>query len=1157
MKKVLSWILVFVSLAAACAFPSSFAEEKDGEGLVEIASLSDLEALKDRPDAHAILMNDLTLSEDDWKPIGDSDRPFSGIFDGNGHTVTLDIKFKASGKGVLAGLFGVLTGSVKRLRVTGSVSATIDSGYIGALAAVLTGGGSLFSCRSEAELEVNCRSASAVGGLVGAVLFSGAENDGSILCCRHTGPVSATVSANPSGDSGPLSVGTNGALGGILGFVADNAHAVVAKCVNEGNITVKGGKYNVGGVVGQTCVNSSATGVDLVECANSGDVTVHRIAGERAAGIIGYIKSGNILHCCNTGNIKAYSDDGKTVSRIGYGTHYGIFGYANLGAGNRLTVKNCYNASPDPAEAEIGVLRNPSYGEFENYYMSGREEYETELNASNVGAGAPGKTFTNAADLTQKLTSSGSFYSAAFDGQGNALWPRLSFEAGRKTPLTGNVSFFGTVRERRDSFDLRLIVHLNKSLIGGKLNVAFVLPNGTEQTFSYVVGRDLTAKDRIYADNAPYLPEENCLFYVKVYENLPKGYFKTIKLSFEEGETKKTAEAAYGAFLTETAPAETGLEGLPAYPDGKASAVYNAGPGLENDKVKTVKTDCREIVISETTAASFKSYLETLKNNGFEQIFENRIDSNEYRMVEKNGEKFYLYFTANAGETRIIADKASTVTVSELSNGAGTGQARFYQYAIDYTKNAKQTSEDDYWAINCGMFYIIRLADNSLFLVDGGHKRQSSNAALEALNGFLHEITNTPDNERVKISGWFFSHAHGDHVYLSHAFLEKYHDLYDLRTVFCNFPSYQTIPSGYDAGTFLLKDTINSFYPGCDCCKLHTGQTFSLPGADFEVLYTHEDAVRKGTGKTEISDFNDTSTVLRVKIGGKKVMLLGDTSGVAEAKLQKNYTRKTLKSDAVQLAHHCINNLSGLYHTIAAPLLLCPNSKENVDAMASNRQSAVSAAGKSFSGILYGDEYTYRLTFDQESIGFEIERENYRKGLYFDFPAGCGAFTGDKAAETPLGKEALNGLKDLSGLIIDKSAKGTPGTGADEAPQLLFDGSTGTKWCENTSKNPYVMFKTKTPVSVAAYALYAANDSDVRKERNPECWTLWGSSNGEDWTVIDSVFNGQMNTAKFSASVYASTSGDEKFSFFVLAIHSTSDGGSTMQLSEFKLYGND
>ena len=1155
MKKIISVILLFSLLVtlAPLAFSVPAAADGASDKVIEITDAAGLKKLSGNLSAKAVLMNDIEISGSSWTPIGTIDKPFSGEFDGNGHTVTYKLKFsKGSEKGVLASLFGCVSGSVKRLNAAGTLSAEVDTGYIAAVAGVLKDGGTLFNCCSSVDITAKCKSASAIGGIAGCVYSTIPEKDGVLILCENKGSITAGVTTNAAGDSSPLSNGTTGALGGILGFIADSACAEINKCINGGSIEVDGGQYNIGGIAGQTSTNGSASTAVITECANKGDITVKNLKGERAAGIIGYIKSGNIDHCYNTGNIAAYSDGGKKVSKNGYGTYFGIFGYANLGSGNTLSCTFCYSASEEPLEAEICVVRNPSYGTFQNYYTEGREEYETKLN-SNATAGKKGTAFKDAADLTSKITAKSSKYKADENGG----YPVLYWETPSVLSTDGSIELYGCVREREEDFDFRIVVLSKTGLSGAKLDIEFKSKDGKSvKTESFSIGDSAKECVSVYSENAEYIPQSGSVLYSAVIEGQALESWSRAEIKIlKEGKEIISKTAEYKNFMKETTPSKINLGDLPEYPDGKASAKYNAGPGLENDQNRTTPTDSYMIAVSGTKAESFDNYIETLGNSGFTCEFSNTIEDNRYYQFAKDGKQYYIYYTAKAKEARFILDNSSTKLVKEICTGReNTGKVEMYQYALDFTKGTGQTSGRDFWEIDCGMFYIIRLADNSLFLIDGGHMRQSSDSALEAINDFLHEITNIPDGEKVKIAGWFFSHAHGDHVYLTHAFLEKYHDQYDLECVYGNIPSYQTMPGGYDGGTFLMKDTVNKYYPGCDCVKLHTGETFELGGVGFEVLFSHEDAVNASTGKTMISDFNASSTVIRMNINGKSVMFLGDVSGVSENVMCGSFGKTTLHSDAVQLSHHCFNDLPTLYNAICAPLLLCPNSVENANGNDQKRQNAINAAGKDYRGILYAGLVTYKLTFEGDKIEYTEDRPIYTDGFYANFRTELGKYEGTDQSENPLDVSVLDGLTDRSSLIYDKSGKGTSGTKADEAPQTLFDGQTSTKWCVTDSKSAYVMWKTKEAIGVKAYQLFAGNDTATHTGRNPKCWTLWGSVDGVEWVRLDSVYDGNMNTANFSASTYK-TDNDGEYGYFTLYIHSTADSGTTMQISEIKLFG--
>ena len=61
------------------------------------------------------------------------------------------------------------------------------------------------------------------------------------------------------------------------------------------------------------------------------------------------------------------------------------------------------------------------------------------------------------------------------------------------------------------------------------------------------------------------------------------------------------------------------------------------------------------------------------------------------------------------------------------------------------------------------MIYVIKLCDDSLVMIDGGHIFQWNEEAEEGLWNFLKAITNTKDG-KVKIAAWYFTHAHDDHT---------------------------------------------------------------------------------------------------------------------------------------------------------------------------------------------------------------------------------------------------------------------------------------------------------------------------------------------------------------------------------------------------------
>ncbi|MGM9636547.1 MAG: discoidin domain-containing protein [Eubacteriales bacterium] len=1130
---------------------ASSASSSTSSAVVEISSASDLAKLATNLSANARLTGNITITDANWTPIGTITSPFTGTLDGAGYTITYNINTDASTKtGVVVSLFGSLSGTVKNLTVKGSLKASVGTGYVGTIAATLQNGGTLYNCHSSVDLTATAKQNMACGGLVGAVLHnsSSADTDGTIRLCDHSGKMDLTVTDSTASDGTDLTDGTNGACGGILGLVGTTATAEVKKCINTGEINVNGGKYNVGGIVGQTSVNST-TVANITECANKGNITIINLKGERAAGIIGYVRCSTIEYCYNTGEIIAYSDNGNTVSTTSYGTYFGIFGYANLSGDNTLSVQYCYSFTDNPLEAEICTVRNPSYGTFKNFYQSGREEYETKIN-SNATAGPAGTTFTSAADLTAKLTAVTDLYKANPDGGA----PLLVFETNNTLSAGTGLAGYLTVRENAATHDLRLVLSTTASVPSGEVKLTFT---GTGNTIEGSFGADgtMASCSLIHADDVPYVPTAGGKIYSLVITGL--GYETWTKLTVQitsGGKTILNSSVNYTDLFGEKVAAAIPFASLPDYPDGTVSPIYNCGPGKQNDQTGLTGTEGQMVLISSTSAQSFNQYVAKLTAEGYKKESENQIEDNLFCTVTKGDNLIYLYYTAKTQETRIIWDRSSTTTLSRLSTEkTGTGTTELYQYSIDYTKATGQTWGGDYWQIDCGMCYVIKFADNSVFILDGGHERQSSEAALEAFDSFLHEITNTPAGQKVTIAGWFFSHAHGDHVYFTHAFLEKYHDSYDLKTLYFNIPSYQTMSSGYDAGTFLMKDTVNKYYPNVDDIKLHTGQTFEIQGVGFEVLFTHEDAVNS-KGTTNISDFNATSTVLRINIDGKTFMMLGDISTVSENAMCNLFTKATLQSDAVQLAHHNYNNLPSLYPMIAANVILVPNSKENATSSDNLPKMNVALNATTNPRIYYAGDYTYRFTVVNGQIVSE-QLDRYTVDFTFDVPTLGYPTGGTTTAEKPVSDSVLTGLTDLNDQIIDKSGVGTVGANGSEAPQCILDDNTATKWCVTTAAPAYVAWMTKEPVTVSAYQLVAGNDTEKFPGRNPKSWVLYGSTDGKTWKVIDAVADGGMSSTNYSASTY-SVDSPAAYQYYMLVICSYTSG-TTVQIADIKLFGKD
>lgn len=370
-----------------------------------------------------------------------------------------------------------------------------------------------------------------------------------------------------------------------------------------------------------------------------------------------------------------------------------------------------------------------------------------------------------------------------------------------------------------------------------------------------------------------------------------------------------------------------------AYEGGTSgAAVYNAGPMLENDSEAVTEEDSRMLLVADTCRREYEAYLEKLCGMGFRKVFENHTGAVDCCQLMKGEDLLYVYYTLRTGEVRVIADKAS-VPLDEFSDSYmeegpaahmwGTmDSAEIYQYGLYYDPCNGHSPT----TTNCGMFYIIRLRDNRLVMIDGGHILQCSAEAVEGMYRFLRRITGTAEGERLGVAAWIFTHAHDDHMAACVRLLRTYPEAFEIERAMFNFPSHR-VCSGH-SDFFCLRATLREYCPNIKCLKLHSGQRIVLANVCFDVLYTHEDAVRLETPEVfPFHDFNCTSVILKMTTGMGTIVWLGDTSTETEELVVRTVPAAVWKADVVQVAHHAFNFLTELYALIDADYAMVPNSR--------------------------------------------------------------------------------------------------------------------------------------------------------------------------------------------------------------------------------------
>ena len=219
------------------------------DGLMNVAELVN----GGKTDINITLDTDIDLTGKDWMPIGTSN-PYSGTFDGGGHTIT-GLTFTTNDK--YAGLFGYLNraGTVKNV-VMKDVQIT------------------------------NNRSWSAFAGGVAGYSWGTIEN------CSVSGSVSGTVY-----------------VGGVVGAQIDGS---ITGC--SSSATVKG-MVDVGGVAGQT--NSSATLTACYATGNV-IIEIDPVRNISGGGLVGFNGGNGVLACYATGNVTSTGSSTGNVHIFGF-----------------------------------------------------------------------------------------------------------------------------------------------------------------------------------------------------------------------------------------------------------------------------------------------------------------------------------------------------------------------------------------------------------------------------------------------------------------------------------------------------------------------------------------------------------------------------------------------------------------------------------------------------------------------------------------------------------------------------------------------------------------------------------------------------------------------------------------------------------------------
>jgi len=257
-RKILFVLLVMCISVIFCMSVSAMSGSGTESDPYMIETAEDFVSIHQKLGSHYKLNADISVSSTTGAII---DSTFSGVFDGNGHTITVNI---TAPTGVNAktfdALFGMVTGTIKNLTTKGYVC---GSNRVSGIVGELSGNGRIENCVSYVDVY-------------------GGKN-----------------------------------VGGICG-VSLSASNKIINCVNYGNLCAKklDKGVDMGGIIG--CIwNTGANNVVVENCYNAGNVLAEEgQTAENCGGICGYFYAGKVVNCFNSGKVTA-SDLGTAGAIFG------------------------------------------------------------------------------------------------------------------------------------------------------------------------------------------------------------------------------------------------------------------------------------------------------------------------------------------------------------------------------------------------------------------------------------------------------------------------------------------------------------------------------------------------------------------------------------------------------------------------------------------------------------------------------------------------------------------------------------------------------------------------------------------------------------------------------------------------------------------------
>ena len=373
---------------------------------------------------------------------------------------------------------------------------------------------------------------------------------------------------------------------------------------------------------------------------------------------------------------------------------------------------------------------------------------------------------------------------------------------------------------------------------------------------------------------------------------------------FFSGLFSGTKSAADPTLNTDPAAPSAGKEiyGIPSFDSGEKTGIF-----LSSDSTEIIRFE-------KTSADDFTGYVNKLTGSGYRVYDEHKIENNRFATLVSETLTVNLSWFEKTGTMRIVADERGELCplddkCEKVCDSLITGM-----------QGETVVAEE-------GMGYIIRLADGSFFIIDGG-MGDPDHVDSDKLMGILN-AQKPKGTEKPVIAAWIFSHLHGDHIGVFNCFSIDHHNDVVLEKLIYNFPKEEE--TAESNSPYMLDDSIYrwtqfkkclaEYYSDVPVLKVHTGNRFQVRNAAFEVMFTLDDlypaSILNGNG------MNECSLLLKMTLEDQTYLWTGDFGFIANDLALLEYD-KALSCDFLQLAHHGMNGTKELYAKANPKYVLIP-----------------------------------------------------------------------------------------------------------------------------------------------------------------------------------------------------------------------------------------